>query len=364
MIAQYFFHTLILSAVILLLLLAFSPAMFAEESGETSSPVMVNSVLGPIPADALGTTLVHEHFAFGYPGWQADATMAPYDFEAVLKTNLGVIQTAQKYGITTIIDATTNDVGGRDPELYKALASKTGMNIICSTGLYTENEGSPVYFKMKQRFGVDISMMISELFIKEITVGIGNSGVKAGVIKVASKGGGPLSPYETAVLKAAIIAQKATGVPIITHVSGASGGVEQAEFFIQEGAHPKKIMIGHVSNSRDIEYYRAILSTGVNIALDRIGMEFFNPTDNIVQHVATLCQEGYENRILLSHDTVSVWLGRSAASAAGPAANVMGNSRIDYVSRVVIPKLKEKGVTEEQIKTIMIHNPRNLFLGK
>ena len=364
MLAQYFFQTLILSAAILLLLLAFSPAMSAEESGKTPSPVMVNSVLGPIPADALGTTLVHEHFAFGYPGWHADATMAPYDFEAILKTNIGIIQTAQKYGITTIIDATANDVGGRDPELYKALARETGMNIICSTGLYTENEGSPVYFKMRQRRGVDISVMISELFIKEITVGIGNSGVKAGVIKVATRGGGPLSPYETAVLKAAVIAQKATGVPIITHISGPVGGVEQAELFIKEGASPQKIMIGHVSNSRDIEYYRAILSKGVNIALDRIGMEFFNPTDNIVQHVASLCQEGYENRILLSHDTVGVWLGRPNVVPGKPTSNLMANSRIDYISSVVIPKLKEKGVTEDQINTMMIHNPKNLFLSK
>ena len=134
---------LILSAPLLLLLLSLSISVSAESPKASTPATMVNSVLGPISADKLGTTLVHEHFAFAYPGWYADATMAPYDFKAVLKVNLEVMRTAQKYGITTIIDATTNDVGGRDPELFKTLARETGITIICSTGLYTENEGAP-----------------------------------------------------------------------------------------------------------------------------------------------------------------------------------------------------------------------------
>ncbi|HMK65463.1 MAG TPA: twin-arginine translocation signal domain-containing protein, partial [Thermodesulfobacteriota bacterium] len=295
------------------------PALSAEAEAKAKKAAMapfkqgmINTVLGPISPDKLGLTLVHEHFTFAYPGWYADATNNPYDFNAVLKTNLGVIKAAQKFGIKTIIDATPNDTGGRDPELYKALAQKTGMNIICSTGLYTEHEGAPAYYKTRQSwYKTDIAKLMTEIFVNEITKGIGKSGVRAGVIKCGTSGGGPISPYETAVLKAAVAAQKATGVPIITHTEGPLGGVEQADLFIAEGADLKKVMIGHVSNSKDIEYHRAILAKGVNMAFDRIGLEIITPTDVIIKNVAQLCKDGFANKIMLSHDTVNVWLGRS-----------------------------------------------------
>ena len=325
-----------------------------------SAPAEVNTVLGPISPDQLGTTLMHEHFVFAYPGWYADATLAPYDFKAVLKTNLDVIATAQKYGIKTIVDATPNDTGGRDPKLYKKLAKKTGMNIICSTGLYTSEEGAPAYFT-SLRWGTDTSKMISEIMIKEITQGIGKSGVKAGVIKVGSSP--KMTPHEQAVHKAAVIAQKATGVPIITHTQGPTGGVEQAEFLLKEGADPKKVMIGHVSNSRDIEYHKAILAKGVYIAFDRIGLDIITPFDVNVKNVVGLCKLGFANKVMLSHDTVNVWLGRLSEVPKDYQAGFK-NWHIDHISKDFLPALKAQGVTDEQIKTMMVDNPRNLFSGK
>ncbi len=347
----------LLTIISVLLLLVFAASVPAVETGK------VNTVLGLMPAENLEITLVHEHFTFAYPGWYADDTIAPYDYKAALKTNLGVIKAAQKYKIATIIDATPNDTGGRNPKLYKELAKKTGMNIICATGLYTEHEGAPPYFKTRQVwYGTDISKMMSELFIKEITQGIGKTGVKAGVIKCGTSGGGKISPYETAVLKAAVITQKATDVPIITHTE-AAGGIEQAELFLSEGANPKKVMIGHVSNNKDIEYHKAILAKGVYIAFDRMGLNIITPTDVIVKNVAELCKQGHANQIMLSHDTVNVWLGRQIDTPE-QVLKALANWRIDHISQNVLPALKAQGVTDEQIKTMMVDNPRNLFLGK
>ncbi len=345
------------------ILLLFSTLVFVS-SALALQPGMVNTVTGPMSADKLGKTLVHEHFAFAYPGWFADSTLAPYDFDAALKINLEVIKTAQKHGITTIIDATPNDVGGRDPQLYLELARKTGINIICSTGLYTEHEGSPAYFKTRMDwYKTDIATMISKIFITEITQGIGKTGVKAGVIKVGTSGGGPISAYEQAVLKAAAMAQKATGVPIITHTQGPAGGVEQAQFFIDHGVDPQKVMIGHVSNSADTKYHEAILAKGVNIAFDRIGLDIFNPTTVIVDNIAQLTKKGYANRIMLSHDTVNYWLGRPY-NAPEVVQKALANWKIDHISTNVIPALLTKGVSEQQINTMMIGNPKRLFTGE
>ncbi len=322
-------------------------------------PGMINSVLGPISPSKLGPTFMHEHFAFAYPGWYADATIAPYDFKALLKTDTEVIKTAQKYGIKTIVDATPNDTGGRDPELYKALAQKTGINIICSTGLYTDQEGAPTYFK-SMRWGVDTSKMISEIMIREITMGIGNSGVLAGVIKVGSSP--KMTAHEEAVHKAAVIAQKATGVPIITHTQGPTGGVEQADFLKKQGVDCTQVMIGHVSNSKDIGYHKAILERGVYIAFDRIGLDIITPFDVNVKNVAELCKLGFSDKIMLSHDTVNVWLGRMTPIPEQYQAGFK-NWHIDHIHKDFIPAIKEKGVTDEQIKQMMEINPKNLFMG-
>lgn len=353
-----FFVLSVLSLLLISLFLISTPVTADVKSVPS---VKINTVLGPMSPEKMGATLPHEHFVFAYPGWFADATIAPVDFNEVYKINLKVINTAQKYGIKTIIDATPNDVGGRDPVLYKKLAKKTGMNIICSTGLYTDEEGSPAYWTTKAIWGMDISKMMSELFIKEITEGIGKTGVKAGVIKVGSSP--KMSDYEKAVHKAAVAAQKATGVPIITHTEGPTGGVEQAEFLLAEGADPQKVMIGHVSNSGDIEYHKAILAKGVYIAFDRIGLDIFTPTDVNVKNIAELCREGFANRIMMSHDTVNVWLGRQTV-VPEKFTPVFANWRIDHISKNVIPALKAQGVTDEQIKTMMVENPKNLFLGK
>ena len=361
------FLTTILSLLLVLTFIAVGCAPAAPASvpkPEPTPPGMINSALGPISPDKLGWTLVHEHLQSAYTGWYADASIAPYDREAALQACLKACEAAKAVGIQTIIDATANDMGGRDPLLYKELSEKTGINIIFATGLYTEAEGAPAYWRMRVSFGADISKMISEMMIKEITEGVGTTGIKAGVIKVASSP--EMTEYEKAVHKAAVIAQKATGVPIITHTQGPTGGVEQADFLLSQGADPKKVMIGHVNNSKDVNYQRSILKKGVNIAFDRFGIAvlLFGVPDSVsVQNIATLCKEGYANKIILSHDTMNFWMGRPI-EVPEAYMKLLADWRVDYVSKDIIPALKAKGVTDDQINTMMVENPKNLFLGK
>ena len=248
--------------------------------------------------------------------------------------------------------------------MYKELAEKTGMNIIFSTGLYNQLDGGPMYFRSRMLwYGEDIAKTISEVYIKEINDGVGKTGIKPGVIKFATSTDFPFSAYETAVLKASVIAAKATGVPIITHTEGPVGGPGQADLFLKEGMNPLKVMVGHVSNSSDINYHRKILSKGVYIGFDRVGIDSITPAPVLAGIIAQLCKEGYANQMLLSQDTVNLWMGRPYPTPAW-AKVLFANYRIDFIAEKFIPMLKSLGVTNAQIQLMTVENPKNLFLGK
>jgi len=324
--------------------------------------MMINTVLGPISPDKLGKTLVHEHFVCALVGWYAADTVAPYDRKAALKVNLEACKSAKEVGIKTIIDCTYND-GMRDIKLYKELAQKSGINIICVTGLFTEHMGAAGYWLVKTWF-TDVSKLMAELFIKEITEGISKTGIKAGALKVASDE--TMTDYEKNVFKGAVIAQKETGVPIITHTEGPKPGIEQADLFVKEGADINKILIGHVSNSTDINYHKAIADKGFHIGFDRLGFTFYTQDDICVKNIAELCKQGYTDRILLSHDTVNFWRGRPITlDVPKELADAMNKShRVDHVCKEIVPALKAAGVTDKQIETMLVDNPRSLFTGK
>ena len=173
---------------------------------------MVNTVLGPISASDIGKTLMHEHFYFGYPGFNGNTLHEKY-FSELLELGVEVANRAKAHGVQTIVDATPSDCG-RNPELLKAVSEKSGVHIVCSTGYYYEGEGAPAYFKFKRGLGT-AEEELYELFMSEITNGIGKTGVKPGVIKLAS-GKDAISEYEDMFFRIGAKVQKETGIPIIT----------------------------------------------------------------------------------------------------------------------------------------------------
>lgn len=268
----------------------------------------VNTVLGTISSDELGLTLIHEHLLTGFPGWECDALAVPYDREVITRACAQALEEAKAYGLQTMVDATPSDLA-RDVELQKMVSERSGINIICATGLYTEASGKSAYFKSHSR-SEDTTTQIYETLMKEITQGIGETGIKAGVIKVAT-GTGSISAYEQMVLKAAARAQKETDIPIVTHTSAGTMGPEQADLLIREGANPERIVIGHIGGNSNSEYHTSVLAKGVYIAFDRLGM-FSEFRDTLMKaSIIGLVGIGHINRIMLSHDYTAYWLGRT-----------------------------------------------------
>ncbi len=146
----------------------------------------INTVLGPIAPEKLGLTLAHEHISAGYAGWECDALSRPYDRDKIVKICVKMAGPVKQYGVTSIIDATPIDLG-RDVEVMKQVSEKLGVNIICSTGMYTEELGKWAYYKQRSRNRIgDPAVELYDTYLREITGGIGATGVKAGVIKVAT----------------------------------------------------------------------------------------------------------------------------------------------------------------------------------
>ncbi|KAF0994909.1 phosphotriesterase [Geobacillus sp. TFV-3] len=320
----------------------------------------VETVLGPVPVERLGKTLIHEHFLFGYPGFQGDVTRGPFREDEALRVAVEAAEKMKRHGIQTVVDPTPNDCG-RNPAFLRRVAEETGLNIICATGYYYEGEGAPPYFKFRQLLGT-AEDDIYHMFMAELTEGIADTGIKAGVIKLASSKG-RITEYEKLFFRAAARAQKETGAVIITHTQEGTMGPEQAAYLLEHGADPKKIVIGHMCGNTDPDYHRRTLAYGVYIAFDRFGIQGMvgAPTDEErVRTLLALLRGGYADRIMLSHDTVNLWLGRPF-ELPGPFAEMMKNWHVEHLFVNIIPVLKYEGISDEVLEQMFIGNPAALF---
>lgn len=321
----------------------------------------VNTVLGPVAVDSLGKTLMHEHFFFGYAGHTGN-TKYPIDRDEAIRVGIEVADKAKQHGVKTIVDATPND-SGRDPVLLKEIAERTGLHIIFSTGYYYEGEGAPAYFKFKQGLGTAEDELY-ELYMDEIQNGVGNTGLKPGVIKLGT-GKDAITDYERMFFKVAARVQKETGISIITHTQEGTMGPEQAELLVSEGADPNRILIGHMDGNKDIRYHLRTLEQGVYVGFDRFGLQGFVGAPMDKDRIGTLIGLiglGYADQIMMAHDTVNYWLGKTPEWPK-EMQKLITNWHVGNIFENIVPALREGGVTAEQIEQILVKNPNRIFGG-
>ncbi len=321
----------------------------------------VNCVSESKASNQLGRTLMHEHFLFGYCGFQGDATLGGFNEEAYTDACIQAVKDARAYGIETLVDATTNECG-RNVRFLKKISDMTGMNIICSTGYYFQAESSYAYWNFRKGFA-DIEQEIYELMLTEVTKGIEGTDIKAGVIKLASSLN-EITPMEEHFFKAAARVQRDTGVVIITHTQQGTMEPEQADLLISNGASPDKIAIGHMCGSTNIAYHEEVLKKGVYVNLDRFGLQgelFHTPTDEQrMDVIKALVDKGYGDKILLGHDSVNVNLGRPIVMTPF-MQEALKDANIRTIGAKVLPGLKKRGMSESAIEKLLTDNPRAIF---
>jgi phosphotriesterase-related protein len=202
------------------------------------------------------------------------------------------------------------------------------------------------------------------MYVREIKEGIEGTGIKAGIIKVASDRGGVTQPQEN-VLRAAALTHKQTGIPISTHTwSPDRVGDQQVRILEEEGVDLNRVYIGHSSDDTDMGYLLGLLAKGVWLGMDRYpgGRDPSTPNWEVrTEIVKKLIDEGHCGRIMLSHD-YSVPKARymPEEQEARRAANPDG---FNFIGRYVLPRLKDLGAADQDIHTMMVDNPRRFLEG-
>ncbi|HYY05684.1 MAG TPA: phosphotriesterase-related protein [Candidatus Limnocylindria bacterium] len=314
----------------------------------------VQTVTGTCAPEEFGLTLMHEHLLVGWPGWEAYAAEEGGQRGARVALCVERMQELRALGVRTLLDPCPIDLG-RDVELMAEVAERSGVRIVCATGLYKEDLGAPAYFKFRTQFGDALAEM-TDLFVRELSEGIGGTRIRAGVIKVATSAH-RITPYEELVLRAAGRAHRATGAPITTHTDEGTMGAEQLDILTAEGVPPHAIVVGHSCGSSNLDYHLALLDRGAYLGFDRFGLELLHPDRARTAALIGLLGVGFERQIVLSHDTVWCWRGRAPVVPASALADWQPT----HLFRKILPRLREAGVPQAKIDTLLIENPRRYF---
>src|SRR5436190_935191 len=318
----------------------------------------VQTVTGPVEAEELGTTLIHEHLRVWdeatHLQWPTAETaqdpppheVAPGEDHAIAVREA---RAAVELGVKTICDPSAMFLG-RDVRFMRQVAEESGLQVVPCTGIYTYDY-LPLYFVTRD------PDQIAELFVSDIEQGIQGTEIKAAFIKVAADEPGVNENIEK-VHRAAARASLRTGVPIMAHSRPASNtGPRQVEIFLEEGVDPSKVQIAHTGDTDDLDYIEGLIEKGVWIGLDRYGLDLFLPYEQRQATAKALLERGYADRIFLSADSVATtdWFPPNVIEQL-IASGAAHDWTIRIVPEKVLPELREAGMSEEQERTMMVEN--------
>jgi phosphotriesterase-related protein len=346
------------------------------------------TVNGAGDPDRLGLTIMHEHLFIDLwkdkiPPHNAPATEAVLWDQKLSLQNLHLARQSKpikdnyilgdeavaiaeamefkKNGGSTIVEVTSIGIG-RDPMALRRVANATGMNVVMGTGWYQKAYHPD---DIDQRTVEDMAAEI----VRDVTVGVGDTGIRSGIIGEVGINGEPLTPNEIKSLQASARASRATGAAISLHRGGAGREkLEVVSILGKEGADMSRVIFGHSDSiAWDMPLMLELLNHGVYIQFDTLGMEstslFLHPrshsgdeimglarTPQAVEAIPKLIEMGYEDRILLSQDVCTkTQLKR------------YGGNGYSFILERVLPTLRRKGVTEDQVNSLMVDNPRRVL---
>lgn len=317
----------------------------------------MQTVRGSIDTAALGVTLMHEHIFI--LNTEVRDNSSYWDEEERVSDAVAKLNALKAIGVDAIVDPTCIGLGRYIPRIQR-VAEQTDLHIVAATGVYTYND-VPFWFhyRLPALTGTERDPMV-DFFVRDITQGIGDTGVRAAIIKCATEEAG-VTPGVERVLRAAARAHRETGVPITTHTHAESRrGIDQQKIFTEEGVDLSRVVIGHSGDTTDLDYLRQLMDAGSVIGMDRFGVDVLLPFEDRVATVAALCEQGYADRMVLAHDA-SCFIDWFDPDLTPTRQQMMPNWHYHHIHDEVLPALRDRGVTEAQIDEMLVHNPRRIF---
>jgi len=294
----------------------------------------VRTVLGDVDPGELGVCDAHDHLFLRspqLPGQELeDASAALAELAAFRSVGGGSVVQWTPYGM------------GRRVADLPSLSRGAGVHVVCATGLHQAAHYSPELLK-RLRGG------LAEVFVAELTEGVGPSGVRAGVIKVAGGFHG-LDAHARWTMTAAAEAHRATGAPIAVHLEMGTGALDVLDLLCGElGVEPHRVILGHLNRSPDLVIQRQAAETGAYLAFDGPSRAHHATDWRMPDGVRALAEAGFGDRLLLGGDTV----------VAG-ARSVDGGPGMPYLLRRVAPRLALE-LGEELVGRVLRGNPARAF---
>jgi predicted metal-dependent phosphotriesterase family hydrolase len=305
----------------------------------------VMTVSGPIPPDRLGFTLPHEHT--GIALWHIEGRHDYWELTPDEDLLVEELREFKRRGGGTLVDLTLDGVG-RDPHRLRRLAGASGVNIVMGGGWY-RGTYYPVEALIDRRSVDDLAAQI----IGEFESGVGDTGIRPGIIGEIGTDKPWVSALEERVHRAAARASKATGMAITTHGVQSPVGLAQLRIFEEEGVDPARVVIGHADSYHDIDHYLAVLARGANLEFDFLGHrwgteEALEP--RLVETIVELVDRGFADQILLSQDVCNNY-----------QLKANGGFGYVYLHQHFLPTLRTAAVGEGEIRQMTIDNPMRIL---
>jgi phosphotriesterase-related protein len=313
----------------------------------------IETVRGPVDAEALGVTLPHEHVFILRPemlqnlGHHFGAALY-WDEEERVADAVAKLTRARDGGIEAIVDPTVLGLGRYIPRIQR-VNEQVDLHIVVATGIYA-------FLELSDFLATRTDEFIVELFVKELTEGINDTGVKAAFLKCAVERHGIIGDIPR-ILRCIAAAAVQTGAPVMVHTNAkAQTGLPALDFLTEHGVAPTRIVVAHAGDSNDLDYLRAIADRGAWLGCDRYGIEHFNPTPDRIRTLIALVEAGYADRIHLSHDGACFY-----DFMAGNPFFADEHPDLLRVTNSLLPALRDAGVTQGQIDQMMVDNPRRFL---
>jgi phosphotriesterase-related protein len=321
----------------------------------------VQTARGAIDTAELGPTLMHEHIFVltadvqqNYPQeWGSEDERVA---DAVERLN-----EVAALGVQTIVDPTVIGLGRYLPRIAR-VAEQVDLNIVVATGLYTYDD-VPFFFHhrgpaLNQTFGAEVPDPMVDMFVGDIRDGVAGTGIRAGLLKCAIDRQGMTRGVER-VLRAVALAHQETGTPITVHTHpGSQQGLAVQKVLAAEGVDPRRVVLGHSGDTTDADHLCELAEAGFVLGMDRFGINLATTFEARADIVVEMCRRGFAESMVLSQDAACYidWVDPGLLE-------LLPQWRYTHLHQEVLPYLLEHGVTQEQIDTMLVTNPRRYFEG-